>query len=54
MWLRSTLKSARARNKAGFRPLFLLPVNVETWDLEHMLFTFIPKSHKNFEVLAPI
>ena len=48
------LKSARARKKAGFRPLFLLPVNVETWDLEQMIFSFIPKSHKNFEVLAPI
>ena len=48
------IKSARARNKAGFRPLFLLPVNVETWDLEQMIFSFIPKSHKNFEVLAPI
>ena len=49
-----TLKSTRARKKAGFRPLFLLPVNVETWDLEQMIFSFIPKSHKNFEVLAPI
>ena len=48
------LKSTRARNKAGFRPLFLLPVNVETWDLEQMIFSFIPKSHKNFEILAPI
>ena len=51
---RCNLKSTRARKKAGFRPLFLLPVNVETWNLEQMIFSFIPKSHKNSEVLAPI